>query len=114
MEKLNSFTQSQEDKEIEQKVDNLMKDLHNTHGDFDEDWVLLQMSRGHEPEEAVKHFQKNVVEKYSSPRKPPAKIMPGNGAVPNGQVDLSKMTSKEKFDYAVNKLKMANAVERGD
>lgn len=108
------FQQETEQEKLIREVDTLMNKLHSEHGDFDDEWVLLQMQKGVDPVEAVGKFKKEIVEKYSSPRKPAPVIMPNNGQVPTNQVDFSKMTSKEKQDYMVKRLQEANAANRGN
>lgn len=109
-----NFQAETEQEKLVREVDSLMKNLHSEHGDFDEEWVLLQMQKGIDPVESVKKFKTDVVEKYSSSaRKPAPVIMPSNGAVPSSQVDFSKMTSREKQEYMVKRLQDANAAARG-
>lgn len=113
VEKLNgnvqADAQSRQEKEDLAALDKLLGNLHNTHGDFDEDWVLMQMTRGISPEDAVSKFQSDIVQKYSSPKKPPASIISGSGQIPSGQADLSKMSKAEKMAYAVKRLTEANS-----
>lgn len=108
------FQEETEHEKNVREVDALMKNLHSEHGDFDEEWVLLQMQKGITPVDAVGKFKKEVVEKYSSSRKPAPVIMPNNGQVPTSQVDLSKMTSQQKQAYMVKRLQEANAAARGE
>lgn len=106
--RFDEFMASQEEAKVMQQVDSLLSTLHNKHGEFDEDWVLMQMSRGVAPDDAVKAFHSNVVQKYSSPRKPPAALLGGAGSVPSGQADFSKMTQQEKKAWAVQQLQALN------
>lgn len=106
--KFEEFMAAQEEKKVMEQVDSLLSTLHNKHGEFDEDWVLMQMSRGISPDEAVAKFQKDVVQKYSSPRKPPLALLGGAGSVPSGQADFSKMTHEERKAWAVRQLQALN------
>lgn len=111
--KLDQFEGTAKEKEEQAALDNLLADLHTRHGDFDEDYVLLQIARGIEPDEAVGKFSE-FVSKYSSPTKniPQApNIFRGSGNVPNGQVDVSKMSKQDKLALAVATLKAANAAK---
>lgn len=95
-------------KEQIQQVDNLLKDMHNKHGEFDEDYVLLKLSQGYEPDDAIKSFQESI-SKYSSPRKPAPVLIPGAGSVPSGQVDFSKMSKTDRIAYAAQRIQEANS-----
>jgi hypothetical protein len=95
-------------KEQLEQVDNLMKTLHNTHGDFEEEYVLMKLSQGAKPEEAIKAWQ-DTLSKYSSPpRKPAPTIINGAGSVPAGQVDLSKLDKSQRTALMVSALNNAN------
>jgi hypothetical protein len=110
-EKVEVFEGSAKEKEEQAALDSLLSDLHTRHGDFDEDYVLLQIARGSDPDEAVGKFSE-FVSKYSSPTKniPPApNLLRGTGNVPNGQVDVSKMSKQDKMALAVATLKAHNA-----
>jgi hypothetical protein len=110
-ESLQGFTQTTQEKEEQAALDNLLGTLHNTHGEFDDDWVLLQIAKGIDPDEAVTKFNTEFVAKYSSQqtRKPAPNLFTGAaGSVPNGQVDMSKMSKADKMAMAVEALKAAN------
>lgn len=101
--------QTAQDRAEMAELDNLMQSLHNEHGDFDEDWVLLQISRNVPPVDAIKAFNQMIEERVSSFRKPsPPLVMGGNGQVPGNQVDLSKMTAKDRIAYVAATLSAAN------
>lgn len=103
-EQLGSFTSSIEEERQVAQVDNLLKNMHNTFGDFDDEYVLVQIANGATPEAAIQKYN-GLAEKFGSPsRKPAPKLITGAGNVPNGQVDLSKMTHKEKLEYAARRL----------
>lgn len=107
---MDSFEQfqssTQEEKQIQQ-IDKLLSEMHTKHGEFDEDWVLMQISRGVSPDDAIKAFQENIVQKYSSQKRPAPTLISGPGSVPSGQADFSKMTKEEKMAYAVQRLQAA-------
>jgi hypothetical protein len=110
-ESLQGFTQTTQEKEEQAALDNLLGMLHTEHGDFDEDWVLLQIAKGIDPDEAVNKFNTEFITKYSSPqaRKPAPNLFTGAaGSVPNGQVDMSKMSKADKMAMAVEALKAAS------
>jgi hypothetical protein len=89
---LNNTQQSITEKEQNQMLDNLLSQLHTEHGEFDEDYILLQLSKGKSPQEAIEAWSNFVDGVANSRRKAPAPpIFGGQGGVPNGQVDPSKI-----------------------
>lgn len=108
---IQGFTQTTQEKEEQIALDNLLSTLHNEHGDFDDDWVTLQIARGLDPAEAVNKFNTEFISKYSSPqaRKPAPNLFTGAaGSVPNGQVDIRQMSKADKMLMAVEALKAAS------
>lgn len=90
------------------ELDSYIKNLHNTHGEFDEDWVLLQISRGTDPEEAIKSWNSMIEDRVSSSRKKaPPNIISGQGSIPGGQVDPSKFTPAQRKEYVAAMLSAA-------
>lgn len=85
------------------ELDKLMSNLHNEHGNFDDDWVLLQISKGKSPEEAVNMWN-TMLEKTvgSSPRKQIPKVLSGNGPTPGNQVDPSKLSAQERIAHVAS------------
>ena len=109
-EKLSHFEGTNQEKEEQAAFDRMLADLHTRHGDFDEDWVVLQIARGLDPDEAAKAFPE-YIGKYSSSgptHKPAPNLFSGaSGSVPN-QVDMSKMSKDEKRAAAVAALQAIN------
>lgn len=71
-------------------LDTLMQNLHTKHGDFDDRSVLMRISEGMSPEDAVQDYNNWVQELVSSQnknRRPSAPVMGSGGGVPLGQVD---------------------------
>ena len=100
-----SFQQRQEEERQLAQLDRLMEDMHSQHGDFDDDWFLLQLEKGKSPEEAINAYK----DRFGSPeRKPAPRILSGNGAVRQDQVDPSKLSDKDRKAYALAILQ-ANA-----
>lgn len=84
-----SQQQSQEDQQLAEELDQ----LHETHGDFDEEWVLTRALNNPEAslEDHVKayhQFETSIVEKV---RKPGPRVMGAGGAAPDNQVDVNKL-----------------------
>lgn len=78
--------------EAQKQLDNVMRDLHNAHGDFDDTYVITQMAAGANPQQAIEAYQ-NLVSGIGSrqPTRTPFKTMGGQGGVPSGQVDVTKL-----------------------
>lgn len=91
------------------ELDKYLVNLHNTHGSFDDDFVLLRMSRGVDAETAIKEYEKMIEDGINSRRKAPAPaIIPGAGGIPNGQVDPSKLNSSQKQAFIAAQLAAVN------
>lgn len=107
---LNQFQQFtggyQEQQQLAQ-FDNMLKDMHSKHGDFDDDVVSLYIERGMQPEDAIKAFQENIVKKYGSPSHRPAPLLPPtNGAnFQQGQVDTSKLSKDDRKRFGADILR---------
>lgn len=85
-----------------QELDNVLAKLHTSAGDFDDDWVILQISRGVEPEEAVKNWNSLIEQRVSSLKPKPSipKVMRGSGSNPGGQAGEQKpRTAAERVAY---------------
>lgn len=105
-EKFGSFEQEKETERAIAQVDNLLKTLHNDHGDFDEEFVLSKLANGASPEDAIKSWN-DLIQKVQQPKKAAPNLIPGAGAIPNGQVDLSKMNPQEKLKYLAQRIEQA-------
>lgn len=107
--KFESYTSAEQERVQMAQLDNLLKTLHTEHGDFDDDWVLVQMSKGVDAKEAVANFNKMIEDRVSSqPRKPVPVIPSGMGGAPGGQVDPSKLSSADRVKYVAGLLAQAN------
>jgi hypothetical protein len=96
------------------ELDKVLESLHTRDGkkvDFDEDWVLLQISRGVDPEEAVDAWNSMIESKVGSLRAPKTipKVMRGSGTTPGGQAGEPKKftTAAERTAYMVQMLQEA-------
>lgn len=107
-----NFQQSQQsavEKQQMDELDNYIKNMHNEHGDFDEDWVLLQISKGTDPVEAVKSWNSMINDKVGSfAKRPSPNILSGQGSSPGNQVDPSKFDAKQRKDYIAEMLSAAS------
>ena len=69
---------------------------------------MAQMLNGVEPEEAVKAYQDFVNKVKTESRRPPTpKTIGAGGAIPNQQVDPSKLNPQETRNLAAQMLKQA-------
>ncbi len=109
MEYIEGDSTAKEQKELLQRFDARVAELHTTHGDFDEDYFITKLSQGYSEEEAIKAWN-DTLEKHGSPRKPAPINLPGNGGVPNrNQVVPSKMNKQDRISYGRQLLEQANA-----
>lgn len=93
-----SFQQQQMESRQMQQLDRLMDDMHKMHGDFDDDWFLLQLEKGATPDQAINAYK----DRFGSPeRKPAPRILNGNGAVRQDQVDPSRLSDTDRKAYAL-------------
>lgn len=99
-----------EEAEQIQELDNLMEQMHTVYGDFDDDWVLLQLSRGATPEQAIEGWTSLLQSKVSSfQRKPIPNVMGGNGAIPGSQADIGKMSRDERIAFITQSIQAAQS-----
>lgn len=85
---VDQFQAEQETQKNQQQLDNLLKELHTTHGDFDEPAILGRIMQGMKPEDAVKDYKSKVTQAKNSPPPPPTL---NSGGTPLDQVDRSKL-----------------------
>jgi len=92
-----NFETQQQEAEQNRQLDNLLGQMHNQFGDFDDRWILLQLSEHGDPNRAIKEWNEFVgkVSQNGSQRQAP-KIMGGQGGVPSGQVDPTKLKGMER------------------
>lgn len=102
--------QARQQQEEDRALDAALKDLHTRYGELDDDYVLLQLSKGKTPDEAAKafiEFRDNLIN--SRTRKAPPSVLPGGGSLlPNGQVNGSpKMDTKARRELIASVLEAA-------
>lgn len=96
------FVTSQTESQQIAMLDKLLEDMHSKHGEFDDEWLLLQLEKGLEPDKAIEAWS-SMTEKFGSPRKPAPQLLSGNGAVkPQDQVDISKLSTEERKRYVLS------------
>jgi len=91
-----------------QELDKVIAQLHNEHGDFDDDWVLVQIAREVDPEQAVKNWNALIESKVSSHRTPKPsipKVLRGSGTTPGGPAAEHKpRTAQDRVAYMTQML----------
>ena len=101
-----NFEQSQVDAEAQAQLDDVLGQMHNSFGDFNDDFIVLELSKHGDPQQAMQAWN-NLIGKYSSqqaPQRQAPKIMGGQGGVPSGQVDTSKLTGADRRKAVENML----------
>ena len=114
---INSWKEQQEAAAEEQyeneQLDKLLKDVHNTLlqgyklDSDDDDWLLIQMSKGKEPKEAAEAWIKKFGSQQSGNPRIAPRIMSGQGGVPNDQVDLAKLKGQDRKNAVAAILEQA-------
>jgi hypothetical protein len=97
---------SREEEQEAAQLDSVLDDLRSRHGDFDEEAVLLKMYQGMDPEAAVQSWEQSIQQAINrrSSAKPPPMVLGGNGSVPHGGVDPSKLGDKDRRSYIAQQL----------
>lgn len=87
-----------QEQEQEAQLDELLTNMHTQLGDFDDDYMLLMLSRHNDVGKAVKAYNAFVQRSSQSTRTPRQvpKTMGGQGGVPNGQVDVNKLRGNDR------------------
>lgn len=87
----------------ERQLDEYMSGLKANHGEFDEDWVLLQMYKGVDGEKAVKDYQA----KFGKPSVSAPPPLVGGGNIPSQTQSIAQMSDKERKELVANMLQAA-------
>jgi hypothetical protein len=86
--------------------------LHQKHGEFDEEYVAMKMSQGLTGEQAIKAYsdfvQAQVNRVTGGIRRPPT-LLGGQGSVPSGTVDPSKLSGRDSKEIMAQMLQHAAA-----
>lgn len=101
-----NFTQAQQDAQEQSQLDTVLQQMHTQYGQFDEDFVLLQLSQHGDTNRAIQAWNE-MLGQYSSHNgssRPAPKIMGGQGGVPSGQVDTKHLRDKDRRQMVANML----------
>jgi hypothetical protein len=99
------FEQSQEDAVGQAQLDSVIQQMHTQYGQFDDNFILLQLSQHGNVEQAIQAWQQ-MLGQYSSPtpQRSAPKIMGGQGGVPSGQVNTEQLRGKDRREMVANML----------
>lgn len=105
-EKVMGYDSSRQEDEEAAQLDGVLDDLHSRYGEFDEDAVLLRMYQGMDPDSAVKDWDQSIQQAINSRQstKPPPMVLGGNGSVPHGGVDPTKLSDADRRKYIAQQL----------
>lgn len=102
------FEQSQMEAEGQTQLDNVLDQMHNAFGDFNDDFIVMELSKHGDVQQAMKAWNE-LIGKYSSsqnsqPIRQAPKVMGGQGGVPTGQVDTNKLRGADRKAAVENML----------
>ena len=87
-------------------LDNVMEELHTNSGPFNDEYVLLKISQGLSPEEAVQAWNDAVGDIDSRRSQQAPRLLSGQGGTPLDQVDKSKLSDPAfRKEYGAELLK---------
>lgn len=92
-------------------LDTAMNTLKQQHGEFDEQYVLMQIANGVDPEDAVKQFQTLVgtwAARQNAPAASAPRVIGSGGGLPSTKVDPANLNSKQTKDLVVELLRSQN------
>lgn len=101
-----NFEKQQEDQVGQQQLDGILDQMHNAFGDFNDDFIVMELSKHGDVQQAMKSWN-DLIGKYSSqqaPARQAPRIMGGQGGVPSGQVDTDKLRGADRKQAVANML----------
>ena len=107
--------QSREEQEeqaaAQQYLDQVLSQLHEEHGEFDDTFILSQLAYANRtPEQAIQAW-KETIGKYASPQQtptPPPPVIPSNGGVPSTQIVPEELDRSGTKNLVAQLLEAAN------
>lgn len=109
-----NFEQSQQDAVQQDQLDDVLSQMHNAFGDFNDDFIVLELSRHGDVQQAMQAWNA-LIGKYSSqqtPQRQAPKILGGQGGVPSGQVDTDKLRGTDRKQAVANMLAQLEGQEQ--
>jgi len=101
-----NFEKQQEEAVGQQQLDGVLDQMHNAFGDFNDDFIVLELSKHGDVQQAMQAWNA-LIGTYSSPQAPARqapKIMGGQGGVPSGQVNTDKLRDADRRQAVANML----------
>jgi hypothetical protein len=102
--------EQEQQQQQDQALDALMSDLRTKHGDFDEQFVLMQLAQGKSADDAIKAFAETVGKyggHFGGAKLPPGPPALSGGIVPSGAKGVAEMDSKETQNLVASIMKAA-------
>lgn len=97
LEEFRSWREEQQQAQVEQQLntqlDNILGQMHTARPDIPQDYILQGISGGVDPQHIVDNYDalvKSISSQQQSRPQPPI-VMGGQGSIPSGQVDVSKL-----------------------
>lgn len=105
-ERVMGFDSNQQEAQEAAQLDEVLNDLYDRHGDFDEQAVLLRMYHGMDPDAAVADWDESIQQAINNRQsaKPPPFVLGGNGSVPHGGVDPKSLSDTDRRKYIAEQL----------
>ena len=101
-----NFEKQQEEQVGQQQLDGVLDQMHNAYGDFNDDFIIMELSKHGDVNQAMQAWNA-LIGKYSSPQAPARqapKIMGGQGGVPSGQVNTDSLRGSDRRQAVSNML----------
>lgn len=104
-----TWIQQQEERrkqeEENRNLDEHLKGLHQTHGDFDDEFVLALMQNGIKDEEAIKLWNQKIDEAIKARQAPRPPNVMGAGGPSTGKKDFSSMNREQTVNFLAEALR---------
>ena len=97
--------QEKQEAELNKQLDATLNQMHTVRPDIPEQFLIQGIAAGNDPKSIVELYDqitKNVGSQRP-PRTPPV-VMGGQGGVPSGQVDVSKLNKEQRLAYMAQML----------
>lgn len=102
-----NMIQEQQNAVQQEQLDGVLEQMHNAYGDFNDDFIVLELSKHGDIQQAMQAWNA-LIGKYSSQQAPQQrqapKVMGGQGGVPSGQVDTDKLRGEQRRQAVSNML----------
>jgi hypothetical protein len=109
---------AEEEAQEDQALEELLGELQQAYGDFDEEYVVGLLAAGVEPDEAVNRFKtlagkyqpqpQSQVEQQPSVRETAPRVMSSGGGIPNaGSMDVTKLSNQDTQELITQILRLS-------